>query len=84
MIIVILIMGIMVIVVLYGQISDSDKLIIEMYVKYMFFGGVMIVLVVIFFGMSMIDSILLILFFIFICDIIEKFLFKFFLEKLRY
>lgn len=50
----------------------------------MFFGGVMIVLVVILFGMSMIDSILLILFFIFICDIVEKFLFKFFLEKLRY
>ena len=84
MIIVTLTMGIMATAALYGQISDSDKLITEMYVKYMPLGGAMIVLAVLSSGMSTIDSILLSLSSIFTRDIFEKLLPKPLSEKLRY
>lgn len=67
-------MGVMATSALYGQIGDSDKLIAEMYAKYMPLGGALIVLAVISCGMSTIDSILLTLSSIFTRDIVEKLL----------
>ncbi len=77
-------MGLMATAALYGSIDDSDRLIVEMYVKYMPLGGAMIVLAVVAAGMSTIDSVLLSVASIFTRDIVEKLLPKPPSEKSRY
>ena len=69
-----LIIGITATAALYGQITDSDRLVAAMYHQHFPLGGILVVVAVFACGMSTIDSILLSLASIFTRDLAEKFL----------
>jgi len=77
-------MGIMATATLYGEISDRDQLLAEMYHRHWPMGGTLLVLAVFACGMSTIDSVLLTLSSIFTRDIADKLFSKPLPEKTEY